>query len=119
MRSTAAASAAFALTLALAACGQSTPAENSADALENAAEQSTPEAAAVLENAAESIEENGGSPADVQNAMQAAGNAQAVGAGGTQAAPAAKGAKPHAPGDPVPPPKVDAGGGEHAAHNSQ
>ena len=86
----------FAL-LFLAACGQ-----QSADqaALENAAEQSTPEAAAVLENAAEQ-------GANVQEAMQAAGNAQA----GAAQAPPAQQAKPHAPGDPVPPPKLPAGGG--------
>jgi predicted small lipoprotein YifL len=84
--------------LTLAACGQKDP---NAAALENAARQSTPEAAAVLENAAES-------GANVQDAMQAAGNAQAPVSSNT-AAPAT-GAKPHAPGDPVPPPQVSAGG---------
>lgn len=83
--------------LALAACGQNSAADNNSAALEQAAEQSTPEAADVLRNAAE----NG---ADVQEAMQAAGNAQAA----AEAAPPAQGAKPHAPGDPVPPPKIPA-----------
>jgi hypothetical protein len=85
-----------AFALSLAACGKS--AEEAA--LENAAEQSTPEAAAVLENAAEE-------GANVQEAMQAAGNAQA----GSHPAPISQGAKPHAPGDPVPPPKVPTGTG--------
>jgi hypothetical protein len=79
--------------MALAACGQNSAADNDAAALERAAEQSTPEAAEVLRNAAE----NG---ASVQDAMQAAGNVQAA------EAPPHEGAKPHAPGDPVPPPKV-------------
>ncbi len=78
--------------LGLAGCGGGQ--SNEAAALENAAEQSTPEAADVLRNAAEQ-------GANVQEAMQAAGNAQA-----DTPAPPAKGAKPHAPGDPVPPPKV-------------
>jgi hypothetical protein len=82
---------------ALAACGPDGAAGNNAAALERAAEQSTPEAAEVLRNAAE----NG---ASVQDAMQAAGNVQAA------EAPPALGAKPHAPGDPVPPPKIPAGG---------
>lgn len=88
----------FAL-FALAGCGQDSAADNNAAALERAAEQSTPEAADVLLNAAE----NG---ADVQEAMQAAGNAQAA----AEAPPPQQGAKPHAPGDPVPPPKLPAGG---------
>ena len=85
--------------LALAGCGQDGAADNNAAALERAAEQSTPEAADVLVNAAE----NGTA---VQDAMQAAGNAQA----GAVAPPPQQGAKPHAPGDPVPPPKVPTGG---------
>lgn len=60
---------ALAAPLLLAACGQDSAAENNAAALERAAEESTPEAAEILRNAAE----NG---ADVQNALQAAGNAQ-------------------------------------------
>ena len=92
--------------LILAGCGQG--GGNEADALERAAEQSTPEAADVLRNAADR-------GANVQDAMQAAGNAQAA-AARPQAAPPTRGAKPHAPGDPVPPPKIPAGGNE--AHNS-
>ena len=89
--------------LFLAACGQSGAADNEAAALERAAEQSTPEAANVLLNAADQ-------GANVQDAMQAAGNAQAA-TGAPQAAPPMQGAKPHAPGDPVPPPKIPAGEG--------
>ena len=84
--------------LALAGCGQNGAADNNAAALERAAEQSTPEAADILRNAAD-----GG--ANVQDALQAAGNAQAA----TQPPPQ-QGAKPHAPGDPVPPPKIPAEG---------
>ena len=84
----------------LAACGSPTEGGNEAEALMNAAEQSTPEAAAVLENAAEQ-------GANVQEAMQAAGNAQAEAIQPRQAPPAVQ-AKPHAKGDPVPPPKVKA-----------
>ena len=87
----------FALLLLLAGCGGSGAADDNAAALERAAEQSTPEAAATLRNAAE----NG---ASVQDAMQAAGNAQ------VETAPPHQGAKPHAPGDPVPPPKIGAEG---------
>ncbi|HEX9955143.1 MAG TPA: hypothetical protein VGB48_08020 [Allosphingosinicella sp.] len=105
---------AFALAFALAACGGSSEADNTAAALEDAASQSTPEGAAVLENAADQIREQNvtapiaepGSPG--QQALQAAGNAQA----NAKSAPApqpSQGAKPHAPGDPVPPPKVKAG----------
>ena len=70
--------------LMLAACGgQQSASENTADQLDAAAEQSTPEAAAVLENQADSIRDRNaaapagqpGSPA--QNALQDAGNAQA------------------------------------------
>ncbi len=89
---------ALAVPLMLAGCGQNGAADNNAAALERAAEQSTPEAADILRNAAES-------GANVQDAMQAAGNAQVP----TQAPPQ-QGAKPHAPGDPVPPPKIPAGG---------
>ncbi len=79
-------------------CGQNSAADNNAAALEQAAEQSTPEAADILRNAAES-------GANVQDALQAAGNAQVP-----SKAPPSQGAKPHAPGDPVPPPKIPAGG---------
>ena len=105
--------------LGLAACGPQSPAENTAEALENAAEHSTPEAAAVLENAAEEIRESNstapisepGSPG--QKALEQAGAAQAP-----SKAPASPpvGAKPHAKGDPVPPPKIQPGT-EEAQHN--
>jgi hypothetical protein len=55
--------------LLMAGCGQNGAADNRA-ALERAAEQSTPEAADILRNAAD-----GG--ANVQDALQEAGNAQA------------------------------------------
>ena len=103
------------LALSLAACGGggASQADNAAGALENAAEQSTPEAANVLEGAADQIRASNGADANAaaQAAMQAAGNAQVSGMGagggnGATPAPPSQGAKPHAPGDPVPPPKV-------------
>ena len=62
----------------LLAC-QRSPAERTADQLDNAAEQSDPAAAAVLENAAEQIRSGGSAnpEATAQNALEAAGNAQA------------------------------------------
>lgn len=84
--------------LLLAGCGQKGASNDNAAALERAAEQSTPEAADILRNAAD----GGG---NVQDALQAAGNAQAA-----TKAPPQQGAKPHAAGDPVPPPKIPAGG---------
>lgn len=84
--------------LLLAGCGQDGAADNNAAALERAAEQSTPEAADILRNAADA----GG---NVQEAMQAAGNAQAA-----TEAPPQQGAKPHSAGDPVPPPQIPADG---------
>ena len=94
--------------LALAACGGGgDPVENKAAQLENAAEQSDPAAAAVLNNAAEQVlDQNSTAPA--QGALEAAGNAQAQ---TTDAGPMQppKQAKPHAPGDPVPPPKTTPG----------
>lgn len=94
---------------ALASCGGGkSPAENSAAQLDNAAAQSTPEAAGVLNRAAERIRDNNVSdPNAAQEALQAAGNAQAKGGG---AAPQV-GAKPHSAGDPVPPPKLAPGKG--------
>lgn len=89
---------ALAAMLMLAGCGQDGAADNQAAALERAADQSTPEAADILRNAAD----DGG---NVQDALQAAGNAQAE-----TKAPPQQGAKPHAPGDPVPPPQIPAGG---------
>jgi hypothetical protein len=106
---------ALAAAFAVAACGGQSEADNTAAALEDAASQSTPEAAAVLENAAEQIQEQNvtapisepGSPG--QQAMQAAGQAQAE-AKAAPVAPKSQGAKPHAKGDPVPPPKVGPAG---------
>ena len=72
---------ALAALLALAACGGREPAENTADQLEDAAEQSTPAAADVLENAADRVEEGGVRDPDAaaQEALNQAGNAQAPG----------------------------------------
>jgi hypothetical protein len=72
--------------LILAACsgGTSDQAEAQADTLDNAAEQSTPEAAEILENQADAIRANGaegaiGQPGStVQDAMAKAGEAQAT-----------------------------------------
>jgi hypothetical protein len=115
---------AAAAALSLAGCGGQSEADNTAAALEEAATQSTPEAAAVLENAADRIQEQNvtapisqpGSPG--QQAMEAAGQAQAK-ARAIPAAPPSQGAKPHAKGDPVPPPKVkaDESGGEMTNHS--
>ena len=65
---------------ALAACGgdMTDPVENKAAQLEEAADQSDPAAAAVLDNAADQVlQQNSIAPA--QNVMQEAGNAQAPG----------------------------------------
>lgn len=102
--------------LAVAACGSGgSPAENTASALDNAAEQSTPGAAAVLENAADQIrDENIAAPLDAPGspAQKALEEAAIVdNPAGRTAAPPSQGAKPHAKGDPVPPPKVGPGGG--------
>ena len=71
--------AAAAASLLLAGCGsEQSPVESTAENLEEAAEYSTPEAANVLDNAAEQIrEQNLQDPAAAQNALEAAGNAQA------------------------------------------
>lgn len=62
--------------LALAGCGgEQNAVDNTADQLEEAAEQSTPAAAEVLENRADAvIEQNSLAPAN--GALEAAGNAQ-------------------------------------------
>jgi hypothetical protein len=69
--------------LMLAACGgQNSPAENVAENLEAAADQSDPAAAGVLDNAADAVRETEGTgvPANpeamAQNAIEEAGNAQ-------------------------------------------
>lgn len=89
----------------LAACGgaEQQP-TNSVEQLDEAAAQSDPAAAQAIEDAAA----NGASP---QEALQAGGNAQAqtVPQGQPQIMPmenGATGAKPHAPGEPVPPPQT-------------
>lgn len=83
----------FAATLTLAACGGNEGAEQAADQLDNAAEQSDPAAAQVLENAAEQVRETG-SPAAARNVLEQAGNAQAP-----TVPPPAKGALPTEPGN--------------------
>lgn len=67
-----------AASLLLAGCGsERSPAESTAENLEEAAEYSTPEAASVLDNAAEQIrDQNLQDPAAAQKALEAAGNAQ-------------------------------------------
>jgi hypothetical protein len=66
--------------LALAGCGagSNSASENVAGQLDDAAEQSTPEAAAVLHNEADAIENDnsGAGEADAQQALQNAGDAQ-------------------------------------------
>ncbi|HEV2865721.1 MAG TPA: hypothetical protein VGX37_04345 [Allosphingosinicella sp.] len=79
MKRSSLAAAAAAFTLLTGGCsGRQSPADNTAQALDKAAEQSTPEAAATLENAADQVREhNVADPAAADRAMQAAGNAQA------------------------------------------
>jgi hypothetical protein len=91
--------------LALAACGSGgTPAENTAAALDEAAEQSDPAAAQVLENAADqALEQN---VSDPQQALQQAGNAQAATVAQPQQAPPSLQARPNRTGQQTPPPKV-------------
>lgn len=74
----------FSAALLLAGCGgQTSPAENAAENLEAAADQSDPAAAEVLDNAADAMRDREGSgvPANVgeleQNALSTAGNVQA------------------------------------------
>ncbi|MBV8687932.1 MAG: hypothetical protein JOZ90_17040 [Alphaproteobacteria bacterium] len=71
---------------ALAACGGSSESDNAADRLDRAAGQSTPEAADVLENAADQVRDSNVADPDaaVQNALQSAGNAQAPRPGGAK-----------------------------------
>jgi hypothetical protein len=86
--------------LALAACGGGTEqATNSPEQLDEAAAQSDPAAAQAIEDAAA----NGASP---QEALAAGGAAQANTVAGQQSPNMGAGAKPHSPGDPVPPPKT-------------
>jgi N-acetylglucosamine kinase-like BadF-type ATPase len=94
-----------AVLLALAACGSGgTPAENTAAALDEAAEQSDPAAAEVLENAADqALEQN---VADPQQALQQAGDAQAATVPGPQQTAPSLQAQPNRTGQQTPPPKV-------------
>ncbi|NNM78181.1 hypothetical protein HJG53_14910 [Sphingomonas sp. ID1715] len=106
--------------VSLAACAgrASDQAEAQADKLDNAAEQSTPEAAEVLEQQADAIRDNGaaGAPgqpgSSVQQAMDKAGEAQATNAAGAAPMPAAtppsKQAVPHGAEKGTPPPKTEA-----------
>jgi hypothetical protein len=105
--------------LILAACsgGTSDQAEAQADKLDNAAEQSTPEAAEILENQADAIRANGaegaiGEPGStVQEAMAKAGEAQATNdatpAPAPLPAPKSQQAVPHGAEKGNPPPKTD------------
>jgi hypothetical protein len=103
----------LAAALALAACGQG---HSQADQLDNAANQADPAAAAVMHNEADEIRANG-SDTDlsagngaVQQAMQNAGVAAADAPSPYSPSPepasSPAGAKPHHPGDPVPPPQT-------------
>jgi hypothetical protein len=103
--------------LILAACsgGPNDASEAQADKLDNAAEQSTPEAAEVLEQQADAIRANGadgqmGQPGStVQNAMAKAGEAQAANAAtpAPSTTPQSKQALPHGAEKGNPPPKTD------------
>jgi membrane-bound lytic murein transglycosylase B len=98
--------------LVLSACGGG-EAEKSADRLEEAAEQSDPAAAQVLQNAADEVSAGNIS---AQEAMQAAGNAQAE-----TVAPPSMQAQPNRAGQQTPPQKVPTGPGSTEAQqgNSQ
>ena len=106
--------------LSLAACSgaASDQADAQADTLENAAQQSTPEAAEVLEQQADAIRDNGtsgaaGQPGSaVQQAMEKAGEAQATNTADAVQMPApgaapAKQAVPHGAEKGSPPPTTD------------
>lgn len=82
--------------LALAACGGETRVENTAEQLEEAADQSTPAAAEVLEDRADQVlEQNSVAPAD--NAMRAAANARLPGQQAGPMAPQSEQARPQIP----------------------
>lgn len=98
----AAATAALPALLLLAACGgtQDPPSNSIAD-VEEATSQMDPAAAEAVEAAVD----NG---ATAQEALAAGGNAQAATVATPQVpADSSKGAKPHQPGDSLPPPKID------------
>lgn len=102
---------------ALSACsGASSETETQADRLENAASQSTPEAAEVMQDQADAIRANGaagevGTPGgSVQQAMEQAGAAQANAqppAPGPKPTPQSKQALPHGNEKGAPPATVD------------
>jgi len=96
--------------LPLAGCGSSSqnPRENAAEQLEQAAEQSDPAAAPVLENAADAVREGQVSP---QDALQQAGNAQAQTVQTPTSAPPSMQAQPNRTGQQTPPPKIPTGPG--------
>lgn len=100
--------ASFAAIALLSACGS-----NSSSKLQEAAEQSDPAAANVLLDQANVVDQqdDSGSLSDpnspAQQALEAAGNAAAQAGPAQPQEPApATGAKPHAAGDPIPPPNV-------------
>jgi N-acetylglucosamine kinase-like BadF-type ATPase len=89
--------------LAVGGCSPS-PADNAAAQLDNAAVQSDPAAAEILENAADRLRDDdsdANAAASAQNALSEAGSAQSAPSEGSTTQ-----AKPHAAGDPVPPPQV-------------
>lgn len=100
--------------LVLSACGGGGQADATADKLEEAAEQSDPAAAQVLENAADEVRDQGaaapaGQPGSAaQQAMEEAGNAQAATVPGPQPAPPSLQAQPNRTGQQTPPPKTKA-----------
>jgi hypothetical protein len=96
--------------LLLAGCGSASqnPSENAADQLEEAAGQSDPAAAEVLQNQADAVREG---KASAQNAMQDAGNAQAATVQTPSAVPPSMQAQPNRTGQQVPPPKIHTGPG--------
>ena len=102
--------------LGLAACGSGgqSQKENSADALENAAEQSDPAAAEVLENAADAVREG---DVTAQQALQTAGNAQAATVPQPQRAAPPVQAQPNRGGQQTPPPKQTTAD-PHAEHGN-
>ncbi len=99
--------------LLLSACGGGGQAESKADRLEEAAEQSDPAAAPILENAAEAVREGEG---NAQQALERAGDAQARTLPGTQQAPPSMQAKPNRTGQQTPPPKIPTGPGAEPKH---
>ena len=100
--------------LVLAACGGGGQAENTADRLEDAAEQSDPAAAPVLENAADAVREGN---LNAQQALEQAGNAQAATVAGAEQAPPSMQAQPNRTGQQTPPAKVPTGPGANAGQD--